>query len=362
MNAKARILTLALIVAMAVPAAWAQGAPAAVIEYSSGDDVLVIRAGRKVGVADPIGLELYEGDQVQTGKGVFVEMRLASGGAVVKLAENTTFVLERLSDGQTSLQLVYGRVRAKVERLAGTDTFSMRSSQAIAGVRGTDFGIDVVASAGAAATTRTNAYCFEGAVEVTAFIRSDAHAAESLEAIPRSFVVAAGEMLSVEGDSGKAEATKTALDEAIRGFWVEYDYVTEPEALLAAAAPAEAAAAVEPAAAPDQGAATARDAYDRGYLQGFEEARARFDRAFDPVAEGFLSREEEAAIRRASRIQSGGVIAGGLILAGGAALAVNGIMLIDSGDLEGGADALRTGAIISATAIPFLALSLLSRP
>ncbi len=362
MNAKARILTLALIIAMTGLAAWAQGAPAAVVEYSSGDDVLVIRAGRRLGIADPIGLELYEGDQVQTGKGVFVEMRLVSGGAVVKLAENTTFVLERLSDGQTSLQLVYGRVRAKVERLAGTDTFSVRSSQAIAGVRGTDFGLDVVASAGGAATTRTNAYCFVGAVEVTAFIRSDAHAAESLEAIPRSYVVAAGEMLSVESRSGKAAATKTALDETIRSFWVENDYVSEPEARLGGKAPTEGVAVVEPAPSTDQDEATARESYERGYLQGFDEARVQFDRAFDPVAAGFLSQEEGAAIRRAAKLQSGGVIAGGLILAGGAAIAVNGIMLIDAGDLAAGADALRTGAIISAAAIPFLALSLFSTP
>ena len=42
--------------------------------------------------------------------------------------------------------------------------------------------------------------------------------------------------------------------------------------------------------------------------------------------------------------------------------AADGIMLIDAGDLAAGADALRTGAIISAAAIPFLALSLFSTP
>jgi len=341
---------------LSIAGAWAQQSPAAVVEFSSGDDIVVIREGKRVAIQDPIGLQLYQGDQVQTGKGVFVELRLAGGGAVIKLAENTTFVLERLSDGQTSLQLVYGRIRAKVEKLAGTDSFSVRSTQAVAGVRGTDFGLDVVASRSITAATTTSAYCFEGSVEVTAFVRSDVLAAESLEAIPKAFVLAAGEMVQVEGVTGKAEATKTVIDEAIKSFWTVNDYVVEPSVL----APVK-----QPETAPDVAALPVIDEkaiFDRGYAQGYDEARKLYERAPDYVPDGFVRAEELEAVRRASRWQKGSVLAGSLAGLGGAGLAVWGFMMIEAGDTAGGTAMLEYGAIASALSLPFLAVSLFIRP
>jgi hypothetical protein len=342
------IIGLACALSLAAAGAWAEDA-AAVIEFSSGDDVIVIREGRRVASDDPIGLELFQGDQVQTGKGVFVEMRLSGGGSVVKLAENTTFVLERLSDGQTSLQLVYGRVRAKVERLSGADSFSVRSSQAIAGVRGTDFGLDVVASRSALAATTTNAYCFEGAVEVTAFVRSDAQIAESLEAIPQAFLIQAGEMLRIEGAKGGTEAIKSTVDTSIRDFWAENDYVL--------VVPAKASTAVTV----PESSGQKRALYDEGYAQGLADAKASLGVA-SGVPKGFVSDEEVAAIRMAARRQAGGIIAGGLICVGGLALAIRGYVLTDSGDVEGGNDSFAAGAIISAMSLPFFTLALFSKP
>jgi len=339
MNSRIKALRVACVLSLFAASAWAEEA-AAVIEFSSGDDVIVIRGGRKVAADDPIGLELFQGDQVQTGKGVFVEMRLSGGGSVVKLAENTTFVLERLSDGQTSLQLVYGRVRAKVDRLSGADSFSVRSSQAIAGVRGTDFGLDVVASRSALAATTTNAYCFEGAVEVTAFVRSDAQIAESLEAIPRAFVIKAGEMLRIEGVTGGTEATKSAVDTSIREFWTENDYVLD---------------------APDKAPAAVTATYEDGYAKGLADAKASLAAA-TVVPDGFVSADEVEAIRAAARRQAGGVIAGGVICAGGLALAVRGYVMTESGDLAGGNDSYMAGAIIGAMSLPFFTAALFSRP
>lgn len=339
MNSRFKTFRIACALSLVAASAWAEDA-AAIIEFSSGDDVIVIRGGRKLAAEDPIGLELFQGDQVQTGKGVFVEMRLSGGGSVVKLAENTTFVLERLSDGQTSLQLVYGRVRAKVERLSGADSFSVRSSQAIAGVRGTDFGLDVVASRSALAATATNAYCFEGAVEVTAFVRSDAQVAESLEAIPRAFVILAGEMLRVEDSKAGTEATKSAVDTSIREFWTENDYVLEVT---------------------DEAPAAVSATYEDGYAKGLADAKASLAAAAF-VPEGFVSAEEVAAIRAAARRQAGGLIAGGLVCAGGLALAVRGYVMTESGDVEGGNDSYMAGAVVSAMSLPFFTLALFSRP
>jgi len=328
--------------------AWADGA-AAVVEYASGVDVIVLRSGRRVPISDPIGLELMEGDQVQTGKGVFLEMHLLSGGAVIKLAENTTFVLERLADGKTSLRLVYGRIRAKVEKLAGTDSFVIKSQQAVAGVRGTDFGLDVMAARSAVlGSTTTNVYCFQGYVDVTALLRTDAQAAESLEAIPRASLITAGEMVKVEVVSGAVQASKTALDQSISEFWNTVDSRSSEES-------------TEPTEALPPASGNGQSAFDQGYASGFEDAKNQFDKASGLTGD-IVSRDEAEALRRAARLQRGGIMAGALVGAGGAVSAAYGLALIAGGDTDQGLNAMTAGAIISACALPFLVLSLCTKP
>jgi len=339
--------------------AWTQSKAVAVIEFSSGDDIVVIRSGKRVSSVDPIGLELFQGDQIQTGRGVFVELRLEAGGALIKLAENTTFVLEKMTDGETSLRLVYGRIRAKVEKLAGTDSFSVSSSQAIAGVRGTDFGLDVVvAKSTVAGTTTTRAYCFEGAVEVIAFVRSDSLAAESLEAIPRSYIISSGEMLKVEGDAGTSVASKSTVEDAIQEFWKANDYqikatqpVIEPVIEVQADVPAPVVPAV-----------TEKLIFEDGYSAGFEAARAKYELPADYVPEGFIRPEEVDRIRRSAQYRMGGLLSGGLIAAGGAAMSAYGVILIGNDDVENGITFLSAGAAISASAIPLLIVSMMVRP
>ncbi len=343
---------------LAVAGAWAQGTVAATIEFSSGDDIVVIRSGKRLPFKDPIGLELFQGDQLQTGKGIFVEMRLGTGNTILKLAENTTFVLERLEGGQTSLQLVYGRMRAKVEKLTGADSFSVYSTQAVAGVRGTDFGLDVIASRSTvAAATMTRAYCFEGSVEVVALVRSAAQAAESLEAIPKSFIISAGEMVRIEGVPGKMDAVKQAVEESIRSFWMANDYEAEEDEAPADAVPAS-AAAVESGKASVNGQAS----FEQGFAQGYDAARLEFGKGPELAQGGFLSQTEADAIRAAARLQAGGIVAGGLISTIAAGSAVYGFFLLDAGDTDGGILALRASAIMSATAIPFFVMSLFVKP
>jgi len=344
--------------ACAVAGVWAQGTVAATIEFSSGDDIVVIRSGKRLPFKDPIGLELFQGDQVQTGKGIFVEMRLGTGSTILKLAENTTFVLDRLEGGQTSLQLVYGRMRAKVEKLTGTEAFSVYSTQAVAGVRGTDFGLDVIASRSTvAAATMTRAYCFEGSVEVVALVRSAAQAAESLEAIPKSFTISAGEMVKIEGVPGKMDAVKQELEESIRSFWNANDYEAEE-------GETPAGAALTPVVAVETGntVAAGQASFDQGFAQGYEAAKAEFGKSPGTAQAGFLSQSEADAIRAAARLQAGGIVAGGLISTIAAGSAAYGFFLLDAGDTDGGILALRASAIMSATAIPFLVMSLFAKP
>jgi len=267
------------------------------------------------------------------------------------------------------MQLVYGRIRAKVEKLAGTDSFSVRSTQAIAGVRGTDFGLDVITSRATSSATSTTAYCFEGSVEVIAYVRSDVLAAEALEPIPKAFIINPGEMVQVEGETGKTEALKSQLNQSIKDFWIANDYVVEPSVLAPVAgstASDVSAAVVAPAETPPP--ASTVKAFDeesvfrQGYTKGYDEAAAHLEASAGAVPAGFVREEELAAIRRAVKWQKGSLIAGAVLNMGGAALAVYGFSLVESGNQAGGVDFLRYGAITSAVSLPFLAMSLFGAP
>jgi hypothetical protein len=370
-------LIIVILVSFFIPLS-AQERPMATIEYASGDDVLVIRSGRRLGFSDPFGVELQAGDQVQTGRGVFVELRMHAGGAVVKLAENTTFRLERMTDGQTSLSLVYGRVRAKVDKLAGTDTFTIRSATSVAGVRGTDFGVDVIARQQATAPVNlTRTYVFDGSVTVTALLRSGPLAAEGLEPVPREFTLEAGEMVVVSRIDTATEAERAVIEPGIREFWSANDFSTiEVPSLLEAPAIQETIIAkldpVEvqaPSSGPSQ-PAVLEDAFKRGYStgypEGFEAAMASIPTEVAPreyeLPEGLLGLDESLRIKRALTLQKGGVIAGSLLISAAAGLAGGAMWQMESGDTAGSTANFRLAAIISFSSLPFFFAALAVRP
>jgi hypothetical protein len=360
----------------------AQEGSVATIEYASGDDVLVIRAGRRLNFSDPFGLELLEGDQVQTGRGVFVELRLRTGGAVVKLAENTTFKLERMVSGETSLSLVYGRVRAKVDKLAGTDTFTIRSATSVAGVRGTDFGIDVIARQQAAAPeSLTRTYVFEGTVTVTALLRSSPLAAEGLEPIPREFTLEAGEMVVVSRVDTATEAEKTTIETSILEFWSENDFSTidVPGLLDLPAVQDSAKAEVDtpvhedpaiPSVSSDLSAEALKEAFDRGYSSGYPAGyQAALAVVPEPapqqefvLPEGLLDVNESQRIKQALALQKSGVIAGSLLVSAAAGLAGSAIWQMESGNTVGSMDNFRLAAIVSLSSLPFFLAALAVNP
>ena len=170
MNYKVAVL---LIVAMfASLSLYAQDKALAVISYTTSGDVLVLRNNKKVVFQDPIGLELYAGDQIQTGRGVSAEIQFSKPSGVLKMTENTTLVIEKLkNDATINIRLIYGRIRTKISKLAGNESFSITSAQATAGVRGTDFGFEVLTPRVAFNPIPvTKVYCFEGEVQVIAYI------------------------------------------------------------------------------------------------------------------------------------------------------------------------------------------------
>jgi hypothetical protein len=278
--------------ALCAGAALAQAKAAAVIEYASSDDVIVIRAGRALTIDDPFGLELQQGDNVQTGRATLLEIRLTQSGAVFKLAENTTFVLNKAVSGETALSLVYGRLRAKVDKLSANDAFTLASASAVAGVRGTDFGMDVIASRSSGLSyPLTQVYCFEGEVVVTAMVNTVASSKEKLESIPKSFVIGSGEMVTVNRIEEVIDANKSPILPSIEEFWGDKGFSAEPPAASKAeAAPAPSATA--PAADESLSEQERLNVYYAAYAEGFEAAKREL-----AAAAGGLSAEEEKNTR-----------------------------------------------------------------
>jgi hypothetical protein len=86
---------------------------------------------------------LSEGDQVQTGADGTIRL-LVSGNAVVDLSNNTSMVVTRASQTEkTRIKVWSGRLWARVSKLFGSSEFEVESPNAVAGVRGTEFIVDV---------------------------------------------------------------------------------------------------------------------------------------------------------------------------------------------------------------------------
>ena len=194
---------------------------------------------------------------------------------------------------------------------------------------------------------------------MTAFVRSDALAAESLEAIPKSYVIGAGEMVKVEGTAGRAEALKLPLEKAIQGFWKENDYVStvDPKAVN----PVPIATTLEKTEA-EKRAIMDKAIKDQAYQDGYDAAKKEFYKGPDYVPEGFIPVEELAKIRKDASTQRAGVIAGTMLGISGAAFAVTGYYQLMEGNTDTGTSNLSTGAILSLTSLPFLVLSIIAGP
>lgn len=215
------------------------------IIYAEGSSFRLVRNGtsRQISVDsnEVFGMEVIPGDIFQTASQTMLELGIREAGAVVKIAENTSFRCDREpKDNRTTGELYYGRVRAKVTRLARGSTYRITSPSLVAGVRGTDFGLDViafrrspdtgvqpVAADGAVsadtgdpeytvndgdATVLHRVFCFDGSVLVGDF------SGPELETV----VLTAGEKVERLVLAGTAETgplEKMTIDSEIRAFW-----------------------------------------------------------------------------------------------------------------------------------------------
>jgi hypothetical protein len=224
------------------------------IVFVQGNDLLILKSSGGTENGDPIGLKLSTGDQIQTGAKTSVELVAMPRRSRLRLSENTVVTIGSINaDGSTSLILLYGRLRSKVEKIAGkTIPFNVVSHSFVAGVRGTDFGCDMlVPRAGEQASAKI--YCFEGSVEVAPSTQADTGASpiqsegESTKApqeppndtasgSPFSpVVISAGAMAVIESktQSEAANVVEKPIDIEIKAFWKANDFTeSQPVGLI----------------------------------------------------------------------------------------------------------------------------------
>ncbi len=200
----------------------------AVIVYAEGDGFTLVREGEttfyEVDYDDILGMLLYTGDAVLTEEDTFLEIQVTSNASLIKIAENTTFAFDEIGQfGGGSLNVVYGRIRAKVNKLTNNDEFSVTGSGTVAGVRGTDFGYDLTfgedLSAGESNEAITSVYCFEGSVQV------EQENPETLEV--KEILISADQMVVTSSVKQEAPLIVYDIEQEIDQFWDDNKFVYE---------------------------------------------------------------------------------------------------------------------------------------
>ncbi|ADK81392.1 FecR family protein [Sediminispirochaeta smaragdinae] len=243
---KRNILILVICLAWMMPpwTVWGQettagnstgiSARAGYIVFSDGGGFEIVRDGQKR-YYDPLvdyveGTELHFGDYINTYEHAFLEILLEPGDRIIKVSEQTSFSIPKGSSAEDvgSLRLTYGRVRARVTKLAGGRSFEVQGPSATAGVRGTDFGFDVIAEKtgdSLEATARGAVYCFEGAVDV---VSAESH--EELVLDAGTMVLLNETTTEKASPEGRIFSSVLPIDSSRIDYWQKYEFVTALEA------------------------------------------------------------------------------------------------------------------------------------
>lgn len=142
------IAILALLLPLSL---FAQAEESALILYLDDPFEVQIFDANGFEVENPdIGTMINPGDQIETGN-TSVELQLQENGSIMRIAEQTSFQMETIQGrgdaSETAMSVGRGRMRMVAARVSGRDSrYSVRTPGAVAGVRGTDFGVEVVPS------------------------------------------------------------------------------------------------------------------------------------------------------------------------------------------------------------------------
>ncbi len=228
----------------------AQSQPACVIIYAEGEGFTVVSGNEEfyfdLYEEDVIGLELTRNDMVFTEEDTLLEIQIASSNNIIKVSENSSFLIDDFEEkGGGNFQLTYGKIRAKVEKLTGTQQFKIDGKSAVCGVRGTDFGYDIVADPlGVEEDLITRIYCFEGSVEVEKkeeialetvgeVEEIPAEVAELEEIVePAKIIISAEEMVSLSTREPEKELVSEKISEEITAYWGLHEFKTEPLTII----------------------------------------------------------------------------------------------------------------------------------
>jgi|GEM_PF-1403043 len=200
----------------------------AVVVYAEGDGFTLVREGEndffEIDYDDVLGMFLYEGDTILTEENTFIEIQVTSNASLIKIAENTTFEFESIGmHGGGTLKVVYGRIRAKVNKLTNDDEFQVLGTDTVAGVRGTDFGFDLTFgddfSDSESNEAITSVYCFEGSVQV------EQENSETKEI--KEVIIGVDQMVVTSSEKQEAPLTVYDIDVEIDRFWEENRFVYE---------------------------------------------------------------------------------------------------------------------------------------
>jgi hypothetical protein len=142
-------------------------------------EVLVQKGGENLWLPVEKDMPLEQGDHMKTGAKGFAEI-LVDDGSQIRLEENSEITLSELSaDSQTksvtaSVYLWFGRMLSNVSRLAHSRSkFEVLTPTVVAGVRGTDFAVEVLD------TKQTDVGVFDGEVGVAGLDRQKRPMGES---------------------------------------------------------------------------------------------------------------------------------------------------------------------------------------
>lgn len=214
--------------------------PYATVVYAEGKRFSLIREGKTVNYSaenpDVIGLAIKPGDILQTAANTYLEISIRPISASVQLAENTTFRCDADESGSRSEgKLYYGRVRAKVSKLADSSSYKITSPSLVAGVRGTNFGCDhfyvrpqssdIAPGSTSAAPTLNRVFCFEGSVAV----------APASDPGIETVMIAGGEMVEVPaqavatGTEKPVPLVKAPVSSEVHEFWENREFHLVPD-------------------------------------------------------------------------------------------------------------------------------------
>ncbi len=194
-----------MILAMSLPAA-AQQNIGKIVSIVGDVDITSIRGGGKF--VPQIGATVTDDHRIRTGNRSYAELLLNEGSKLF-VREVTVLNLSGLkmaeADPPTRVQVVTGKLRITMKKTFRSRSLVLRTPTAVAGVRGTDFGV-------VAGRQETKLVVFEGQVEV----------ASSNQDVIKAYVVKEREEVSV-GQDVPPTAPRVVPGEILKSWFDYYD-------------------------------------------------------------------------------------------------------------------------------------------